>query len=321
MKAYGILFIFFLQVLALHAQNQYGRQPYPYNAFVQRADISWACESYNTWSFDEKKSGKDLSIHQYLVNAQKSGVVKSYLNNDFAADEISKWKKKTVKDYYVEVDKKYNDQRLTDFDNSTSLVEFHEIFYLQHYQLKSQVVSAAPQLKVFSSSGLYIGNTITSFSSVHYGLAQKQNKNDKIIFLGSTDKTFSFDSLEITLGLKKSYNMNVSLALWYGLSKGLNKVVDLKTSKLIPPAAIMNYAAFDSVDAASNTDTLSVANRIITGAPAYNYFSDITLLQDWYYNKTKDFFYTRIRKAFLHITYFDSKEFIYKNEKRFEISF
>lgn len=115
--------------------------------------------------------------------------------------------------------------------------------------------------------------------------------------------------------------MNVSLALWYGLSKGFNKVVDLKTSKLIPPAAIMNYAAFDSVDAASNTDTLSVANRIITGVPAYNYFSDITLLQDWYYNKTKDFFYTRIRKAFLHITYFDSKEFIYKNEKRFEISF
>jgi len=316
MKISCIVLIALLQTLVSPAQNQYGRQPYKYNSFITRPGITWASETYNTYEFDQQ-TDKPFDIHGYLINAQKTGKIKSYLNTAFTPEDINQWKTKKITDYYFEISKDYSNQKLQAFTDSTRLIEFHEIFYLQNHQLKSQVISAAPQLKVFTSSGIYIGNTISSFSSINYYATQKQNKKDKVIFLGSTSQTINFDSMETNLGLKKTYGRTLSLALWYDLSKGFNKVIDLKTNDTVASTLIMDFPAFDSsVVYASNDSAYKVKSP-----PVYNYFSEITVLQDWYYNQTKDIFVNKIPKVFLHIKYYDERQAVYITEKRFEIMF
>lgn len=271
---------------------------------------------YNTYEFDQQ-TNKPFDIHSYLINAQKTGKIKSYLTTGFTPEDIYQWKTRKIDDYYFEISKDYSNQKLQAFADSTRLIEFHEIFYLQNHQVRSQVISAAPQLKVFTSSGIYIGNTITAFSSVNYYASQKQHKKDNIIFLGNTSQTINFDSLEASQGLKKTYGRNLSLALWYDLSKGFNKVIDLKTNDTIDSKLIMEYAPFDSTIVYSNNDSAYK----VKSPPAYGYFSVITVLQDWYYNQTKDIFFNKIPKVYLHIKYYNENLTDYINEKRFEIIF
>ena len=187
MKIFYISFLILLQTPVLVAQKEYSRLPYKYNAFISRPDISWACEAYNTHEFDSGNH-KPFNIYSYIINAQKAGKIKSYLSTGFTMEEVNQWKTKKINDYYVEINKEYSNQKLRDFPGQTNLVEYHEIFYWQQHKLKSQVVSAGPQLKVFTSSGIYIGNSITSFSSVNYYSTGKQNKKDVIIFLGNVKK-------------------------------------------------------------------------------------------------------------------------------------
>ena len=286
--------------------------PYKYNSFINNSDISWACEMYNIHSFN-----RPFSIHKYLINSQKSGKIKSYHT------VISKWIKGKIEDYYFEIDKKYHliSQEET-YKDTTDEVKFHEIFYLEDHKLKSHIITAAPLLKVFTSTGIYLGNAITSFSSLNYYSKQKYNEKDSIIYLGNTYSILNFDSLESGLGLKKNYGMTLPLALWYDLSKGFNSVIDLKSNSTISPQNIMDFSAFDSTEHTRVIDSMpDFLSYKVPGPPAFSYFSDIGISQEWYYNKTKDVFFANISKVYLYIEYYDEKSFLYLNEKRFEINF
>jgi hypothetical protein len=52
--------------------------------------------------------------------------------------------------------------------------------------------------------------------------------------------------METSLGLKKTYGRSLSLTLWYDLSKGFNKVIDLKTNDTVASTLIMDFPASDS---------------------------------------------------------------------------
>ena len=52
------------------------------------------------------------------------------------------------------------------------------------------------------------------------------------------------------------------------------------------------------------------------GAAAYLYFSAIEITENWYYNKTKDAFYSTIDNAYLYIKDLDSITNLYRTDKR-----
>ena len=56
-------------------------------------------------------------------------------------------------------------------------------------------------------------------------------------------------------------------------------------------------------------------------AAAYLYFSAIEIIENWYYNKTKDAFYSTIDNAYLYIKDLDSITNLYRTDKRFKIIF
>ena len=115
--------------------------------------------------------------------------------------------------------------------------------------------------------------------------------------------------------------MPLSLNLWYDLSKGFNKVIDININKAISKEDILDYTTFDSTEYNISDDTIVFRKYKVPGVAAFSCFSDIGILQSWYYNKTKDIFFNEISKAYLYIRYQDSKSILTLNEKRFEIIF
>ncbi len=316
MKVFYLLLLTSIQTPLLFGQNEYWKLPYKYNSFINKADISWACEMQNIHSFDLQPDS--FNIHEYIKKAQKNGTIRSYLTTDMFPYDAKKWAKAVPTDYYFEVDKGYIKECCEDLHDSLKSIEFHEIFYVEDHKLKSKITSAGPQYKIFTSLGIYLGNTIASYSSLSYYPEPKPDKKDIIRFLGTTYTTFNFDSIESSTSLKKTYGMTLSLLLWYDLSKGFNNVMDMKSNKVIPPKLVMDFSPFDSTDVSCG-DTTAMCK--VPGAPGFIYFSDIGIYQNWYYNKTKDIFFNKITKTNLYIKYQDQKSFIYRNEKRFEINF
>jgi hypothetical protein len=266
------------------------------------------------------QGNKPFSIHSYLNRSQTSGNVKSYLTKEFPQEIISKWATGKGDDFYIQINKQYHKTNELGRDSSGT-IQCHEIYYLHNHKLKCNVVAAGPEFKVLTSSGIYVGNTVRAFSSVNYNIHQGNNKNDEIYSLGNTYVQMNIDSLESSQSLKKNFGMSLALNLWFYLSKGFNKVVDLKFNRIIPSKEVLEYSAFDSVSTVQDIDSIIPSTNMQSGPPAYSYFSDVGIEQSWYYNKTKDIFYNTINKVHLYISYQNQKTFLYQNEKRFEITF
>ena len=324
MRILCIVFFFVMIGVQLTAQDNYPNEkfpvlPYKYNSFVNNPAISWACEMYNVLAFDSIQ-GKLDDIYSYLINAKKEGNIKTYVTKEFIIPGLKQWVKPGLQDYYIEVDKKYNLQNTLLPDSSKS-IKFHQVFYIVNHVLQSHIISAGPEFPVTTSTGIYLGKAVPSFSSLHMYPDKKSNKKETVIFLGTKYSSINFDSIEMATGIKKMYGMSAASVLWYDLSQGFNKVIDVKYNKRIPPSEVWKYSLVDSVSAYLSIDPTTLPLKsTVAGPPAYNYFTNIGIYQHWYYNKTRDIFFNKISKAMLFVKYKDDsgQEVI---EKRFEIDF
>lgn len=323
MKFYCIILFTISSTARVYGQeedsNRYLTLPYKHNSFVTKANISWASEKHNVHSFDGKFD-EEGNIHTYLLKKQKNGTLKSFLTNDYDTSIINKWAIAKSDGFFSEISKEWNNQ-LEGRSDSITTIDFHEILYFQNNKLKSHIVAAGPQLRILTSNGIYIGNSVTSYSNLNLKPQNSSGKQKDLVYLGKTYILLYSDSLEMEFNLKKTFGMPLSLNMWYALSKGFNKVNDLKRKTTIRQDDVLNYSPFDSVEVIIPIDSIVPLRYMTAGAPAYHYFSDIGLSQEWFYNKKKKMFFNRISSAFLYIRYYDEASQEYLNEKRFEISF
>ena len=108
MKVTFFSFLALIQTALVFGQdiesNKYYILPHNYNAFVKDSDISWAYEMHSHHLF-EPQATNSFNIHSYLINAQKSGKIKSYLDKEHNGQILEKWAKGNKNDDYIEVKK------------------------------------------------------------------------------------------------------------------------------------------------------------------------------------------------------------------------
>lgn len=310
------MFIIFFDFVI--AQSDPWLFPYDYSSFTKSPDITWALEKFTDYTF-KGDSNKLINIHSYLVSGQKGGSIKCYATKIYGEEMLNKWEKRKKGNYFSEINCDFNNQ-FESFRDSSNLTRVQEVFYIENHVLKSQVIAAAPLYEVVTSTGVSIGDFPLSYSSINF-FPTKQSRSDDIYFLGRNTLILNVDSLETISCIKKTYMMPLSFVLWYDLSKGFNKVTDLKKNLSIPSSQVLEYSPFDSIEIFSCIDSIAPLREIVPAAPAYSYFSDVEIEQKWYYNKSKDIFFNKLDKVYLYIKYQDQKDFIYKKEKRFQIVF
>ena len=318
MKLSFLLSLALLNAFLLIGQDRFTVLPNKYNLFVKNINISWACEVHSNHSFN-LQSTHPIDIHLYLTNAKKTGLIKSYFISDFISEYNKKWIIAKTDGYFIEVNKGINKQ-INEGQDSLKLLEFQEIFYWGNHKLETHLISVGTEYSVVTSNGINLGTAVSSYSSLNL-YPKKIAKIDEIFFLGKTYSVINFDSLESTSSLKKTYGMSLGLTIWYDLSKGYNSVLDLKTNKRILQNNVLTYSPFDSIEVIVPIDSTVPYKYKISGVKASSSFSEIGVVQNWYYNKTKNTFFNEINKTYLYIKYQDQQSFNFINEKRFQIDF
>jgi hypothetical protein len=299
------------------AQKDYNKFPNNYNAFINDPSVSWACQYTSKYSFPNIKI-EDKTIYRYFIDGQSTGQIKSYIEKDWIVNSegLTKlYKGKIKEDFYVEVENKHRQDLFKDLNfDSLERISFEEILFIQNHTLLSYLIAASPTTDIITAHGVNLGNIGLSNSSINKDPNFISTKDDSVIFLGKTQDLFQIDSLEEHANIKKTYNMNIALTMWYDLSKVYNQAIDLKRNHIISSKNIMDYSVLDSIEVFHCGDTFpSPPDFKISGEPARLYFSHLGLSRDWYYNKTKNIFFSKINEAFLFTK-------VYLNQTKEEIN-
>ena len=183
MRYLKIACVFLSVINFAHAQNNYWQLPHDYNSFVKNPNITWAIEISIPHTFAKTDS---IDIHSYLLNAQKTGKVRSYITTDYSESFIKQWKRRTVGDFYIEIDKDFNLEIPDSLKDSSNSMLFHEIYYVENHKLKTHIISGGPEYPVITSNGVFLGNAVIAYSSLHFYNSKLKNRADKMHFLGQT---------------------------------------------------------------------------------------------------------------------------------------
>jgi hypothetical protein len=335
MKQY-LLFVAIILSSSVHAQvanpcalnNDYDVFPNSYNSFINSPAISWAgqAEGNADVAFGDHQFNKYTNIYDYIIAAQKSGKIKSYITRvwdpgAFADNNPIKQKAKNKNEFYLEVNKHYGRKGPSYLIDSLKNIHFDQVYFIQNHKLRSYIIAAAPEYQVFTSAGFYVGNTISSFTALNKNMAPSANKKDHIVLLKTTAQVLRFDSIQNIIPIKETYGMNLVSTLWYDLSKGYNKAIDLKTSKAIPAKNIMDYSGTDSAQAVMQGEDSTNIYYKVAGTPIRHNLSEISVSQNWYYDVTKNIFYTATTDATLYAKEYDDQGVCTGDNPRIKIIF
>ena len=299
--------------------NNYAEHPNAYNLFITSSNISWAARFTPEYSFLDHSYKKYASIYDYLIDNQKQGIIKSYLPKNYNDDYDSSINnlQKEKEEYYVDTNYSKLDQSDL-FVDSLKELQFDQILTVEDHILKSHIIAAAPEFPVVTSLGVYLGNTYKALCCLNKNNSSKA-KNDLTVFLKDTYQYINEDTpwhYRTTI-IKKSYDMNLITTLWYDLSKGYNKLIDLRNDKPVIPNQIWNYPieGFIKQDVYDSTGNLS-GYQMLRSASARGYLTKLGIHQLWYYDATKNIFFDKIDYVDIYTSTMNNGI-----EKRFKIIF
>ncbi len=294
--------------------------PNNYNEFIKSNDINWAIEGHECYSFLNSQKIDSRNIYDYLlttIDTTKSPVYKS-MDREFSRDQIF--------DYMI--DNSYS-EKFTDFESakefgdSLKSIKFHEIFFLENFAPKCQLIAASP-LTSFAASGISLGLQGLFYCSFQNKYPFKITKGDDVIYLKEFERTINIDSMIDFKIIKETYGMNLTQALWFGASKGHSKIIDTKKNFVIDSANVMRYSILDSIAEKQYDSTGNFSGYYM--APNYPVFENnltnsIQVDEKIYYNRSKNFFFVTIDSCYLFVKYWNEKTSMPVIEKRFKILF
>lgn len=187
------------------------------------------------------------------------------------------------------------------FDSTTNDRLFVEQFlYIKNDKLLSHVSWISPKKKIITSSGLYLENSLVF--NAYYNIAETVSKRirRKAVSLGITNRILTDSSVQADM-IKQWYRQNLATALWPVLASDNADIYRIDSGKKIGiseiNANLLGYAidvpGYDAFG--SLTDTKPVPALL---SPAI--FSKMMLIQEWYYNPSKEVVFNDIKEVILY---------------------
>jgi len=323
------LFAILLITLTLHAVGQ--RLPYvgagqtfifpnETNQFLNSANVNWALDTEESFSFEGSRKIENLNIFNFIITKALSGKLKVYTSR---LEGFEGFENSTYSEYdkfpYRDLTKDQINYILKD---SLKTINFHEIFYLNNYSLSCQIISAAPSMNYATSAGISLG-----MQDIFYCCKSSKNSltitNSKdLIHLKRIDRNLNFDSIKSSKLVKQTYGLNLVESIWTGASQGNIKLLDTKTNKIIPAKQVLNYSYLDSVQISVYDSTGSIVGHTKQSGQAvfpYKLVNSIQFVQDFYYDTKRNVFLTTISNCFLFVKNWDEVNSVLTVEKRFKV--
>jgi hypothetical protein len=291
------------------AQNK--THPTPFNKFVNGPGIEWAAYASDTVNF----TGADLNnlllkrISKNKIKASKpvesrtdeaNKITYSPLDSidqAFYGDRIDILMDSTGTQYFLK-------HEIPEKDSSNfKRTEVTQILYIEKGKLKSYIPFITPTLPVYMSTGGYIGERFYFTSCFNYTYKTNLRNKSKLIFLTQTKKIIKLDAAEPTDRLKEMYGNNLLKTLWpYVLDDKIDAFYPGSTRKLKTEELNVSLAYNEPLLMPMYDDTGNIVGYTVIADPIdTKKFTDVQLLQDWYYDHKKNKVYSNIKEMLLYL--------------------
>ena len=289
------------------------------NKFINSANISWAFDIEESYSFADGKIFEGENIFNYIISKAVSKKIEAY---DLRQEGFVGFENSTYSEFNKFSNKNLSKDEINHMlSDSLKTIKFHEVFYLNNYSFNCQLISAAP-LTNYVASGVSLGLQEIFFCCKNIKDTISENISNDLIHLKRVERVLNFDSITHFKIIKQTYGLNLIQSIWHGASQGKIKLFDIKSNQTIPATKVMNYSYIDSTYSPMFDSTGSDVGSYTKSTNAffpYKLANSIKFTQDFYYDRRKNIFISTIRDCFLFVHNWDDKNYKLTIEKRFKI--
>jgi hypothetical protein len=299
--------IFFFANQILFAQNK--TQPTPFDKFVNKPGIEWAAYASDTVNFTSadlnnlllKRISKNEIKASKPVESRTTEADKiTYSPQDsidqaFYGDLIDILMDSTGAQYFLK-------REVPEKDSSNfKCTEVTQILYIEKGKLKSYIPFITPTLPVhMTSSGEYIGERFYFTSCFNYTYNNKPRNKSKLVFLTQTKKMISLTTTQRTDQLKEMFGQNLVETLWPHVLKDEIDVFAIKDNRKLKLEELKGDLVFDDPLIVPIYDSLYTIPPDIFDPINPGRFTDVQLLQYWYYDHKGNKVYSTIKEMVLY---------------------
>ena len=303
-KKLTLIFLFASQVL--FAQNK--PLPTQFYKFVNKPGIEWAAYASDTVNFTSaglnnlllKRISKNEIKASKPVESRTAETDKitycplDSIDQAFYGDRIDIMMDSTGTQYFMK-------REVPEKDSSNfKRTEVTQILYIEKGKLKSYIPFITPTLPVYMSTGKYIGERFYFTSCYNYTYNNKPRNKSKLIFLTQTKKMISLATTQNDQ-LKEMYGQNLVEAIWPHVLKNKIDVFAIKDNwKLKREELDISIAVNEPILVPIYDSAGNVISYVVTSKPVdMNRFTDVQLVQDWYYDHKRNKIYSNIKELIL----------------------
>lgn len=310
--------IFFFTGNIVFAQNK--TEPTQFDKFVNKPKIKWAAYASDTINF------ANAGLNNLLLNRLGKNEIKASLpieSRTSASNQIKYITQDQIDNTF------YGDNADLVMDSSGNVVsqkraipkkdssnfkltEVTQILYIEKGILKSYIPFVTPTLPVFMSTGKYIGERFYFTTCFNNRYNYKSRKKNKVIFLSQTKKMIKLKPAEATDNLKEMYGQNLLETLWPHVLKNEIAAFSIDNKRKLQPEELNITLTSEMPVLAPIYDSTSVSTvfeyKVVADAINPERFTDVELVQDWYYDQKKNKVFSFIKEMVLYLSKFDKKE-------------
>lgn len=296
------------------AQHPTQQIPTRFDKFILSPDIKWAAYINDTIRFESP------NLNKILISRLTKNEIKASLTpyNAAQADQVKFLNKKDIDNErlypnYTPVpqidsmgnrlpDIKREDLKMKIDAGAFTLTDVTQILYIVKGELRTYVPWVTTMFPVITSFGLYLGDGDYFSTCYNPDHTYRPGKKNRILFLSQSIKRIRLDSFDVKSKLKELYGRNMVQTLWPYILENRFEMVDMENNKPVKA---------EELDASLVTGRKILvpvydADGKQTGASIEkepllpDQFSSVELIQDWYYDQTKNIVFNITRELYLY---------------------
>ncbi len=290
---------------------QINLQPTQFDKFVKKTNIEWAAYANDSFYFTNPALNS-LLIKRFADKKIKASLPVYSRTND--ANQVQYLSKDAI-DKLV-ITPAHQREPVTDSNGDVqfaayipnnpkasvyNITEVTQILFIKKGKLKSYIPWVTPTLPQFLSTGKYIGESFYFNTAYNFKYNKKFRKKNKLIFLSQTKKMISLKPETAGNHLKEMFGLNLLETLWPYVLKGKIDVFLSESNVKINPDECKNALLYkDKYVIPEYDSTNSIYSFKTVGSPTPLIFTELQLVQDWYYDLKRNKVSNTIKEAYLY---------------------
>lgn len=307
----GVLAVFFV-LINCRGFAQSSPSPTQFDKFISNSKIEWAAYISDSFYFDK------TNFNNLLISRLAKAEIKASLPFSERSESINSIKylpKDSIDKLVITEGHKVkplldsNGNVVWHFNNKPNnhppiygITEVCQILYVQNGKLKTYVPFVTPVLPLFMSTGKYLGESFYFNTAYNFNRKSKNRKKDKIVFLQQTSKPVLLNEPYKKNNLKELYGKNWLETLWPSLAANNIAVFSIEQNRALTDSELTPETSITIPEVAPLYDSAGAISKYkiekVGIRPAD--FTEAVLIQDWYYNASKNIVYNKIREIYLY---------------------